>query len=262
MYRLIRLGCILSLLFMKMEVMASLEYLHDFRFSGDLDGDGQDELVQLFWNNPSGSGTVVYLNLIILDQQGKPRSLVQLVGDRVQVMDARIEEGAIRLEVVQPGEIPSICCGSRKWLRRWRLEGSKLVEMPPEGKGAVAVEDLEGRAWRLQALGDYILESEPEITLVFAEEQIRGNSGCNHYFAEVRAASEQGVGGMATGPLGSTRKACSTAIMEMEQKYLEALRQVVRFSLVGSELHLYWKGEDGEGVLRFVEATSQPRKGK
>ena len=253
MYRLTGLGLALALLLAAMEGTASLGYLDDFIFSGDLDGDGQDELIQLFRSDPGGSGTFVYINLIVSDPDGEPRSLVQLVGDRVQVVDARVEEGLIRLEVIQPGDDHPLCCGSRKLLRRWKLEGGGLVELPPEEKGVVTLEDLEGRTWRLVQLGDSVLEANPEITLEFAKGQVRGLSGCNQYFAEVQDAQKGGAGGLSVGPVGSTRKACPPPIMELEQRYLEALRQLVRFDLAGSDLILYWKRGDAEEALRFTE---------
>lgn len=241
---------------LSVQASATIGFLDDFRFSGDLDGDGQDELVLLFWDHRGDSGTLVYMNLVAAGVDGEPESLVQLVGDSVQVLDARIQEEEVQLEVIRPGEEGAACCGSRKMVLRWKLEEGKLVELPPEEREKVTVEDLEGRAWRLQTLGDRELAGMPEITLEFAEGKIGGSSGCNRYFAAVTDDGEQG-GGISIGPVGSTRKACPPAVMKLEQQYLEALRQVTRFSFEGSELLLSW-GEDGEaGVLRFVEVSPE-----
>ena len=240
------------LLFLAGNALASLGFLDDLRLSGDLDGDGQNELLLLLWDDPGGSGTFVYLNVIRTDGQGNPQGLFTLVGDRVQVMDARIDNGTLLLELIQPGEQEPACCGSQKLLRRWKLEGGKLVELQAEVEGKVSVEDLEGKQWVLRAFGDAAVAGDQKITIEVKNGQVVGSSGCNRYFASVSDAQEPGRA-IKIGPVGSTRKACPAPVMEVEQKYLEALRHVSSFSIEGRQLVLSWNDGNRYGALRFQE---------
>ena len=240
------------LLFLAGHALASLGFLDDLRLSGDLDGDGQNELALLLWDDPGGSGTFVYLNVIRTDNQGNPQALFALVGDRVQVLDARIDNGTLLLEVIQPGEQEPACCGSQKVLRRWKLEDGQLVELQVEIEGKVLVEDLEGKRWVLKAFDDTAVTGDQRITIEVKNGQVVGSSGCNRYFASVSDVQEPGRA-IKIGPVGSTRKACPAPLMEVEQKYLEALRHVGSFSIEGRQLVLSWKDGDRYGVLRFEE---------
>lgn len=235
---------------------ASLGFLDEPRLEGDLDGDGRNELVLLLWNDPGGSGTFVYLNVIRLDEEDNPRALFALVGDRVQIMDARIENGTLLLEVIQPGEGESSCCGSQKVLRHWKLEGDRLVELPMEIEGRVSVEDLEGRRWRLKSLDDDPVGTGAQVTLEVKDGQVLGNAGCNRYFAEVNDVREQGRA-IRIGPVGSTRKACAAPIMDLERRYLEALRHVTSFSIEGRQLVLSWNREGRYGSLHYREMPAE-----
>ena len=234
------------------DVPAALGFLDDLRLSGDLDGDSRNELALLFRDDPGGSGTFVYLDVIRLDDQGSPRSLFALVGDQVQVLEARIENGALLLEVIQPGEGEASCCGSLKVLRRWKLEGDALVELPAEIVGKVSLEDLEGKRWVLRSFGDEPLSGAPEITLEVKDGQFLGSGGCNRYFAGVSNLEAQGRA-IEVGPVGSTRKACPPPVMEREQKYLEALRRARSFSIEGRQLVLGWSDGGRHGTLQFEE---------
>ncbi len=240
------------LLFLAGNALAALGFLDDLRLSGDLDGDGQNELVLLLWDDPGGSGTFVYLNVIRKDEQGNPQAQFALVGDRVQVMDARIENGLLLLEVIQPGEQEAPCCGSQKVLRRWRMEAGKLVEEQAEVEGKVSVEDLEGKRWLLESFGDAEVSAGQEITIEVKNGQVIGSGGCNRYFASVSDVQEPGRA-IKIGPVGSTRKACPAPVMDVEQRYLKALRHVTGFSIAGRELVLTWNDGDSYGVLRFRE---------
>ena len=234
---------------------AALGFYPDRFMQGDLDGDGQDDLAQLFWDDPGGSGTFTWLNVITLNENGEPVSRMALVGDRVQVMDARIENGVVTLELIQSGAGESPCCPSQKAIRRWKLEGGKLMELPKEVLGRLSLEDLEGKSWKLVGIGDEAVPEGTGVTLEFSEGKLSGLGGCNRYFATVTQDEEQG-GRLSVGLIGSTRKACARPLMQFEQKYFELLRQVSSFSLRGRQLFLVWKRGDESGVLRFVEAAA------
>ena len=69
--------------------------------SGDLDGDGVDELAIADVASFGGSGT--YRHLAVLDMQSDPpRSLAtRLLGDRVRIEEIRIRDGIVHLDTVE-----------------------------------------------------------------------------------------------------------------------------------------------------------------
>ncbi len=74
--------------------------------------------------------------------------------------------------------------------------------------------------------------------------QVHGFSGCNRF----TGSYELNEGQLRFKPLASTRMACMDG-MEQEQRFLEALGEVVRFTLSGDNLALYTGDE--RLILRF-----------
>jgi heat shock protein HslJ len=67
---------------------------------------------------------------------------------------------------------------------------------------------------------------------------------------------ERRVGALSFGPLGATRMACPTEIMDQETAFFQALEGVSRYEIDGDRLTLL--SEDGAGVLTFVELPAPP----
>lgn len=90
-----------------------------------------------------------------------------------------------------------------------------------------------------------------EITADFANGRVTGSGGCNRYNGSYTTTGNQ----LKIGPLASTFKACEPQIMEQESRYLKALQQAVRYEVSQEGLQVYYKNEEGEGVLRFTSQT-------
>jgi heat shock protein HslJ len=96
--------------------------------------------------------------------------------------------------------------------------------------------DLEGHTWLLQSYaGDQLIEGS-RVTLQFADGQISGIAGCNHYGAGFAVKGQT----ISFSDIYATEMYCMdpSGIMDQEQSYLEALRVVNRFDLTDGELTL------------------------
>ena len=102
--------------------------------SGDLDGDGSPDAATVLSTNTGGTGT--FQDLVVVRNDGGPvaASASRFLGDRVPVDRVRIVDGEIQLELTMHGPADPMCCPTLEVTRRFRLEGSELVEIePPPG---------------------------------------------------------------------------------------------------------------------------------
>jgi heat shock protein HslJ len=95
------------------------------------------------------------------------------------------------------------------------------------------------------------LAPQPEITLVFDGERISGSSACNRYFAGVKETGEL-PGDLHISEIGGTRMACPEEVMTLENRYLEALGSVTRYSFMAGKLALSWRKNGASGTLLFI----------
>ncbi len=108
---------------------------------------------------------------------------------------------------------------------------------------------LRGTLWRLQALQD---GDGPELRLDADADRVSGSGGCNRLIGGFQLEGEQ----LRFSELASTKMACPAALMAMEQRYMEALGQVRRWSIDKRNLLL----QDGQGrtLLLFKPAPPTP----
>jgi heat shock protein HslJ len=92
-----------------------------------------------------------------------------------------------------------------------------------------------------------------DLTADFEKGRIFGSGGCNRYNGSYTTKGNQ----MKIGPLASTFKACEQPVMEQETRFLKALQQAVRYTVNKDGLQIYYKNDQGEGVLRFTSQTVQ-----
>lgn len=103
--------------------------LLDYHVSGELGASPGNETAAFLSENSGGSGTFLYLAVMGRDS-GEIRNLgTVLIGDRVQVRGVRLEDGAIVVDVLQPGPDDPMCCPTELATRAWRLAGGELVEV-------------------------------------------------------------------------------------------------------------------------------------
>ena len=117
------------------------------------------------------------------------------------------------------------------------LDGNKVVAtFVGETQG------LAGTAWQVIAYNNgrqavVSVINGTELTALFDENgQVTGNAGCNDYFASYKTGDSD----IQIGPVGATRKACSSppGIMEQESEYLVALQTAATYRVEGNNLEM------------------------
>ena len=226
----------------------------DFLLQGDLDEDGQDELVVMLWQSGGGTGSNVYI-AVMKPENGKYVNLsTALLGDRVKLRSGRIDSGKIVLDVLQHDKDDPMCCPTELAERTWSLDDNRLEEHPVQVSGELSLGALEGSNWRLTFLGaEQPLPQDVEITLSFDAGRMSGKSACNRYSAEIRDGERPGD--IVIGPAMVTRMACPDPVMETEMHYLDALSLVTSFSFHVGSLALNGLAADGTPFSLLFAAT-------
>ena len=234
----------------------------DFLLAGDLDGDAADESVVLAWSSGGGSGTFDYVAVLDRDGDGVAfNRATAALGDRVKVRSATIRDGRVIFETVQTGAQDAACCPGQKMRRSFALEGDAMTETSTEDLGRLSLADVPGE-WKLVAFGaGEAVPPEVEITVQFSGDTIAGKAACNRYTASVLAGEAPGDLTL-SGPLAVTRMMCPPPLMEWEQRYVQALEGLAKYSFQAGKLLLSWRGEDDAGSMMFArvdedEATAE-----
>jgi len=108
---------------------------------------------------------------------------------------------------------------------------------------------LLGTTWRLIEIDGQAPLAGAEVTLQFEPDAVSGSTGCNHYYGEYKAGSNE----LAFGMLGQTEMAClePEGLMAQERAYLDALSRAEQFTVADDQLRILCKGGD---VLVFAPA--------
>lgn len=228
--------------------------VNGFDLSGDLNGDGINELVVFLRETSGGSGTNTYVAVAGV-RDGKRLNLgTALVGDRVQLRGVRIDKARIELEVVQQGPGDAACCPSQLALRSWELTAGGLQELPVEITGSLSLADLADAQWVLTELqAGKPVPAGVKTTLRLDGDRISGSTGCNQYFSSVLPGDRPGE--VAISGTGSTRMACPAALMKFETAYLDALARVSRYGFINGRLALTWQADGQVHAMLFYRGN-------
>ncbi len=231
-----------------------VELVRHFLEPGDLNGDGIEEAIVLLSESSGGSGTQLYLAVLGRSDDGIINLGTALVGDRVQVRAARVSDGSVELDVIQVGPDDAACCPSEKATRKWTFKKDVLEETGSDVTGRLSLADLVGPEWVLTHLTQTEeAPAEPEVSLVFENTRVSGSGGCNRFFAQVYGGAP---GELNIGPIGSTRRACPEADMELEQRYFKLLGGAVKYGFLAGRLVLTVRDSGGLGIMIFVQRDS------
>jgi len=225
----------------------------NFRVTGDLDGDGNEESVALLHYNFGGTGVFSYLAVVEHDTNGATQNTATVeLGDRVQIRSARVKDGMLIVKTVEAGPGDGACCPGQKRLRIMAMEGGKLLERSNEDRGRLDLADLQDVNWRLVSLGaDEPADELVEIDLAFADGTVSGSSGCNSFRANVESGELPGEFSLVS-PLMGTRMACEPGVEAIERRFLDLLQKTKRFRFAGGRLQLDWSGTENWGSLGFI----------
>lgn len=133
------------------------------------------------------------------------------------------------------------------WLAAWVMLGVVGCSGPGTAQGT-----LEGTSWLVEeALGRGVLDG-IRSTVEFPEAgRVAGQAACNRYSGAIGRSGERID---SIGPLATTRMMCPPAVMDQEQRVLEALGLARRLAREGAYLTLYDEG--GEALIRLTETTA------
>ncbi len=228
----------------------------DVLFTGDLDADGDKELVVMLWQSASGTGSNIYIAVMKPLANGYQNIATALLGDRVKLRGGRIDSGRIILDLLQAGGDDPMCCPTELAERSWSLKDGHLEENEMQVTGKLSLAVLEGSNWRLTRfnLNQPVLE-DAEVTLAFDADRISGKSACNSYSAEIRDGDRPGD--IVIGQAASTRMACPDRLMEIEMRYLQALASVTGFSFHACKLELNGQTLEGTPFSMLFTATAK-----
>ncbi len=219
--------------------------IKNFSFSGDLDHDGQAEQMVFLWASSGGSGTQIYMAVNSYHNGHWTNIATALVGDRVQLQMGRVNQAKIELDVIQAGKGDQACCPTHHVLRSWVLKGSQLQEQTPLLLGQISINDLQGPKWQLVKLNwQEKIPAGEHISMQFNHNKVSGSSACNRFTSTV--AEGKTAGQIRFGPIASSRMFCEPETMELETRFLKALKNVKSFGFINGYLTLEW--QDGSAV--------------
>ncbi|MDH4610870.1 META domain-containing protein [Pseudomonas sp. BN102] len=85
-----------------------------------------------------------------------------------------------------------------------------------------------GKTYQVEWIGERPLIDRSHLTITLGDDnRAYGNGGCNHWFASYSLEGDT----LSFGAAGSTRKMCAPALMEQEQRFLDALGKVQRWDI-------------------------------
>ncbi len=224
----------------------------DFKLAGDMNGDGVPEAIVLIATSSGGSGT--FLHAAVVGGRGTAAENLGTapLGDRVQVMHARLVDSRLVLDLVEAGPEDAMCCPSQKATRVFALEPGALKEIAATATGTLSIEDLAGVEWVLKSFAwNQPAPVEPRITLQFDGSRLTGSSGCNRYNGNVSAGEMPGDITI-DDRMASTRRACEEEITLLEDRYLKALTAVNKFSFLATRLALTYRQGDSIATLIYA----------
>jgi len=237
----------------------SVHFVADFYRIGTVAD--HDAAIVFLAESTGGSGIFLYLAVVEKNGNALVNTSTTPVGDRVQVRNARIEKGTIAVDVLQAGPRDAACCPGELATRRWHLADNRLVALESEGQvERFSIDIIAGTIWRLSHWNvAETAPAEPAITLAYADGQFVGSSGCNRYFASVKAGNRPG--NLEVGPTGTTRIICPENFMALEKRFLKQLNGVSKIGFMAGELALSYTADGKLGSMRFEqEMKRRPKK--
>ena len=96
-----------------------------------------------------------------------------------------------------------------------------------------------------------VSENAPTLNFIELEKTIRGNTGCNNFFGNYTIDHST----LSFNDIGSTEMACEQPIMDIENAFLQALRNTGTYDIENSVLTLYSKS-DRSIILVAIKKTA------
>jgi heat shock protein HslJ len=206
----------------------------------------------LLSESAGGSGSNLYLAAV--SASGENTGTLR-IGDRVDIIALRGEDGRAMLELVIAGPGDAACCPTLRVTRVFGMQDGRLAELSRQEHGTLSPGDLAGPPWQLISLDrDTPVPEGITVTARFEDERVAGSAGCNRYFAGVTAPSPFEL---AIGPAGTTQMACPEPQMEIERSYLRALEQATQYTFQLGRLAIGYRDGEITDTLLFERQPSE-----
>ncbi|MEH6575479.1 MAG: META domain-containing protein [Amphritea sp.] len=137
----------------------------------------------------------------------------------------RLKTHAFRIFIAAGSTLALAGCMNGNWVK-------PTVSLP----GQWSVENIQGRP---------VIDNSPASMLFENNGNVSGNSSCNRMFGQYKPKGDH----LNLSAIGTTRMACAPALMDQEQRFLEALERVEHF-LIKDGL-LYLTDEQDKPVIRL-----------
>jgi len=234
----------------------TVQLADDFRIVGDLDGDGIDDTMGILAYSSGGSGVLSYLAVASRRSRTIINTATALLGDRVQLKSASIENGKLLVHAVRAGSGDAACCPGDLVDLQWTMSKGKLDGPGSVKTGRLSLAVLGGTEWVLRSwnIGESA-EPEPAVTLTYDAGRFAGSSGCNRYTGSVTEGNVPGEFSIA--PLVGTRMACPGPQTAVEIRFLEQLMGARTYGFMLGRLAIsYTKADNSLGTMLFESRTS------
>lgn len=127
----------------------------------------------------------------------------------------------------------------------WAVE-LQLADRRLTGCGGDPQTLLGANPWRVEALGDRLIDEDIEISLHFdGQDRVNGRAACNSWFADYELSGE----GLTIGRPGATLMACPEPLMSLERRFFDLLETIRRFD-IDAQGRLILVTADGRVVAR------------
>jgi heat shock protein HslJ len=131
----------------------------------------------------------------------------------------------------------STCARNARSLRDETPRSAAAGRCRSGGCAAEPVQLQQNRSYILEWIGERPLMDYSHLTVTLGDDgRAYGNGGCNHWFAPYTLEGDK----LSFGPIGKTRKLCAPALMEQEQRFLQALQGVERWDISPIEQMRFW----------------------
>jgi heat shock protein HslJ len=216
---------------------------------GDVDGAEGSEAVAMLGSSGGGSGEFAHVAVFGVRDGAVATLGTAPVGDRTQLQSLWLERDAIVMDVIEAGPDDAACCPTQVSRKKFALQDGALKQVSSEVLGVLGVSMLAANEWQLARIDGEPLPGDVEPPLVLFERgTLRGFAGCNRFTATVK---ESKPGEIDIAPAAATQMACPQPRMELEQRFLQRLDAVNRYSYAGGDLVLDWRDASGSGALVF-----------
>jgi heat shock protein HslJ len=229
----------------------SVSLIDGFYLEGNLDKDPLNEVVVFLSESGGGSGEFIYMAILKNLNNELNNIATKLLGDRIQLKEARIIDRHLFIEIVRTGPDDAACCPGELSKQIWEIKSNALTKIEKkEEVTRLSLDDIGGSEWILKSWRyNKDAPSKPEITLMLKDGKFVGGSGCNRYFTPVSRGETPGS--ISLGFAGSTQMACADSIMKREQHYMSQLAAVNKFGFMNTKLALSYNIEGNPGVMLF-----------